>query len=1104
MFNRKYKKIEACFIALLSFVFLTTMAFGQGTGSSLTGTIQDPSGGVVPNAAVVARNVDTGVETRATSTNAGSYTFPSLPVGTYELSVEAPGFSRAVRSIRLNVGGQARLDIPLAVAGTVTEVSVTGAIESVMLEAGASTGTVMQEELLTSIPLLSGNVMELINIMGGVTAATDPVFGAASQTFAGVASGQINVTRDGMSVTEVRNPVGIAANTNINTEMIGEFRMVLSPVDAEMGRGAGQVQMTTRSGSNAFHGSGVWNIQNTAIDARDFSDKLSNNPANWRNLNNYMLTGSGPIIRNRSFFFVTWEQQIAREKIARNVKVLTPCARSGIYRYLAYENSASASGYSAVVPGAINRNSTYSTSGANINVVPSVDESGKPLAYTTHGTQTFYHNQNFSERQFNFRLNAESIFGNLTNAARAQLLADTGPTGLYGDCSSLAFNTNSYTSGGNNTSNYYGLTVGGSNILNPNSYWRHQTTSWAHRNAYDPTGYVNRMITGVDYSAGTVGMPGWDDFSKLNYDIGDGLNYAGYRFHDRMVGFGGSIYGTGGDPDRKSITFKVDHNVNNEHRLSGTYTYEKYYVMDAYRQWPTEYGGYSGGIERKPQTMLVSLTSTLRPTILNEARFGLSLSDTWTYAPDEGPTGAEMKSAMEALMPLDLTNSTTSGVPALIGVGTGAMVYSTDPSYDSSGGSHPYGSRGNVPATWGGSDPRWTIADTVTWMKGAHSFKGGFEYRRQSSTQDYMGVRDFGGNGGHTNRITTYGGLTSDASDARSGLLSSNRAGERWRDLTGLSSDSFGFAGGNYTIPYQMMTLFSGSLGAVRQYFYGMPNEDGTARWNNPANGEDYYSYTIANQEISFFFKDDWKLNNSLTLNLGVRYEYYGVPYASDGRTLGLRGGSASMIGVTNIGGENGAWTNWMGNREAFHATGMAIHSPNYGPGACTMNMVTFATSCPIDVSNAYISPIDGMYQYVGSGSRNSDLMAWNRDTNNFAPHIGFAWQLPWLGRGLTTLRGGWSVSYAPVDNFNQYAVYIADVSGAGTSRVEAFTGRGTDLSYSGYMDLTDLNGKVTGSGSGGGILDSSGFLNPSDGKFGSGAKPMQEKLVGRLTAIPQ
>ena len=1031
MFERN--RARACLGVFLLLVFLLPSAFGQGTGASLTGTVQDASGGVLPGATVIARNVDTGVETRTTSNNTGSYTFPSLPIsGAYEIIAEAPGFSRAVRSnVRLNVGGQSRLDLTLAVAGTITEVEVTGAAESVILEAGSSTGTVMQEETLASIPMLSNNIMDLINTMGGVTPATDPVFGASSQTFAGVSAAGINVTRDGMAVGEVRFSTGITASTNINTEMVGEFRMVLSPVDAEMGRGAGQVQMTTKSGSNAFHGSGVWNIQNTALDAEDFSNKFSGTPASWRNLNSYMLTASGPIIKNRTFFFVTWEQQFSRSKSPQNTKVLTPCARKGIYRYL-----------SNVVPGAVNANGTYSEAGGIITR-PSVDANGFPLEVAT-----FNHNQTNVPMDFNNPLQVESIFGDLSDAARAWLLNPSNKGGAYGNCEDVTFTP---TLGGTNTSSFYSIpTV--NNAFRGN-YWTGDFTpaGGAYRHAYDATGFVDRYTFGADYGSGRVEMPPVNNYTA----IGDGLNYANHRWIRTLIGEGGSIWGTGGDPDRKSITFKLDHNVNNDHRLSGTYTYEDFFVDDAYAQWPEQYGGYGGGIFRRPQTFLVSLTSTLRPTVLNEARFGLSRTNTYTNTALKGPNGSKMREVLDTLLPPQNNQS------LLVGVGEIPILFHTDPQpTPGANPSHPFGSRGNIPGTWGGNDPRWTIADTITWMKGSHSFKGGVEYRRQSSTQEFDAVRAFAGTGGLSGEPSIFGGANTGTQQRRRGALGSSSAtinGDAWLNVAGgyvtdPSSPNFGKAnqdngttvGGNFSIPYAMMTYFSGTVAQMRQYFFISPND--ASRWNDATAGEDEYSFAMTNQEISFFFKDDWKISNSLTLNLGVRYEYYGVPYVHNGRTLGLRGGSANVYGVT----QHRNFQDLMSDRKSYYVQApVGIRTSAGG--------ILFNEALPTPVT---------MYEYRGPDSANADVSAWNKDRNNFAPHLGFAWQLPWFGKGLTTLRGGWSVSYSPVNNFDQYGVQIADVAAANLSRVETFNGIGSNATYGDsayYMDLTDLNGSNAG-----------------------------------------
>ena len=997
MFNRKHEKIEVCLIALLSFVFLSSMAFGQGTSAALSGTVQDASGGVLVGASVTARNVDTGVETRVTSNDRGVYNFASLQPGSYEILASSSGMAPARANVRLSLGIQSSLNLTMSVAGTVTEVQVTGVAESITLEASASTGNVLQEDIIQAVPILSNNAMESINLMGGVTRITtgSMTWNANEQQVAGVAAPMINVTRDGISVNEVRNPIGIAAASNVNQEVVGEMRIILSPVDAELGRGAGQIQMTTRSGSNTYHGSAVWNVQNTVLDAEDFSAKQSGNPPNWRNLNNYLLSLGGPIIKNRTFFFVNWEQQWNREKITTTATVLTPCARRGIYRYLSSDQG-------GWIPQALSPTNSFDANTGNMRSVE--DNSGKPWAGGTV-LNSGANNQDYTVT--NVTLNYESVFGPLTADAR-NALAGTGAGGAYGDCSAIdPFMTNRMS----NTAAGFGV----------RSFW----TTGVYNSYYDLSGYVDRFTHGVyDGDRRIVEMP-----PPNYYYTGDGLNYAGHQWTKSVVANMASIWG-GGDPDHRSITAKFDHNINSEHRLSGTFNWEYFNVADADRQWPEEYGAYMGTIDRIPYGFTLSATSSLRPTLLNEARFGLSRSDTWTYAPLEANDSARMKEVLQALLPTGagsmFANTGVSGKEIIVGIGTSPLEFNTE-----NGNTHPYGSRGNIPASWGGSDPRWTISDTVTWMKSAHSFKGGVEYRRQSSRQDYNGARAFGSSGALIDNPVVRGGLLGPSVNKRVGSLADAKtANLGWQNIYGSSADdsSNSQGTGNYAVPYAMMTYFSGSLRNTSQYFYAVPDPNSPyltgSRWNDLAKGENRYVYTVANQEFSFFFKDDWKVTSDLTLNLGVRYEYYGVPHANDGRTIGLKGGASNVWGITQ-----GGFDHWMSNR-------------NY--------------IIPERVPSGEIILPDAVteYQYIGPDSPNSDQMIWNRDTNNFAPHIGFAWQLPWFGKGQTTLRGGWSVSYSQINDFNMYGIMVADVAAANTSYGEFY---GAEREYMDIMDLPSI-----------------------------------------------
>ncbi|MDR1728722.1 MAG: carboxypeptidase regulatory-like domain-containing protein [Acidobacteriota bacterium] len=1027
-------------LALLT-VLLSAPAFGQGTSASLRGTVSDASDAVLPGTAITAINVDTGVETKVTTNNVGIYTLVLQP-GVYIISAEAAGFQRTTRTdVRLGAGAQVNLPLVMAVAGQLTEIEVTETVESMVLEASASTGTVIQEDVITSIPTLAPNAIEAtLNVMGGVTKMTSgsTVFSAASQEVAGISSSMINVSRDGITVNEVRNPTGIAASSNINPEVVGEMRVIQSAVDAEMGRGAGQIQITTRSGSNAFHGSAVWNVQNTVFDATDFSVKQRGLEANWRNVHNYTLTGSGPIIKNKTFFFASWEQQIARDKMIQIPRVMTSCARRGIYRWLSSNVNGVQQGW---LPNVISSTDSYNIAQGNMR---SVNEDGTPWGGGTV-TNTV---GNAPYTVGPTRVEFESVFGVLQPSVRAQL-NQPGASGVYGDCSIMD------TLGYDPMNNVFLTTTDGSNT----NAW----ASGAYRYAYDPTGFADRFVrTGADYGSGTVVMP------EANYFMGqgDGLNSAGYKWNTLMIGQGASNYGLGGDPDRKSITVRIDHNINNSHRLSGTVDKEFYHVWDAYRVWPESYGGYHGDINRKPLRFSVTLNSTVTSTILNELRFGVSRSDTWVYKPLDSPQdGEKMKAVLQALagnLPASANNpyagSWAADQPLLIGLGDGdggavnttaalnATAYRNDVNpvmgaTDNIDRSHPYGTRGNLQATWGGSDPRWSIGDTVTWIKGTHSFKGGFEYRRQSSYQSYQGTTSsFARGGGNTNLSTVRGGIVSAASQRRrESLANAKAAGLGWQNVyPGSLDNASGTVSGNFVMPYNMMTFFSGSLSDTSLMYYAIPDQSAVngARWNDMLAGEDSYDYTIRNQEFSWFFKDDWKVTSNLTLNLGVRWEYYGVPHADNGVTLAVKGGSKSAWGITTPGDFYNHGEGWVVNR-------------NYLPG-----FERDAAGNPI-LPDPVIE-----YEYIGPGSPNPDKSVWNKDLNNFAPHVGFAWQLPWFGRGLTTLRGGYSVSYSPIDNFNSFPGQFVNVGAAGVTYTNTFTGSGslTDPNSTAYyMDLTDL-----------------------------------------------
>ena len=276
----------------------------------------------------------------------------------------------------------------------------------------------LPEYRIKNLPLVGNNVLDLLNILPGVRFnGTGQWMGDYANTVGGQGLNSLNVTLDGLPTRDerfsaqagtfqgetVNGTAGGAqsgaffsdytagnrmlSTTTINPDLVGEIRLVLSPVDAEMGRGNSQMQITTRSGTNKYSGAAVWNIQNTALNPNTWNN--NNDQGNvvngcqiegqtppcwkptqpdWRNTHQYTISFGGPIVRNKTFFYVLWDQQISNTRLVQTNSVLTDTARQGIYRY-----------WEGWVPGDADVATSAVSSTAANPTTPSVDFLGKPL-----------------------------------------------------------------------------------------------------------------------------------------------------------------------------------------------------------------------------------------------------------------------------------------------------------------------------------------------------------------------------------------------------------------------------------------------------------------------------------------------------------------------------------------------------------------------------------------------------------------------------------------------------------------------------------------------------------------------------------------------------
>ncbi len=868
------------------------LAFSQSSNASLSGTITDPSGGIVIGSKVTSTNTATGVVNTAFTNEAGVYSFPSLLPGVYKVNAEQPGFqAQTFTDVQLGNAAQVRLNFKLQVTGIEQAIEVSVAAERLILESSSSTGDVLVEKSVRDLPLVNNNALDLVKTMSGYVPALDPINNANVATIGGVSIANLNIQRDGVSVNDVRYPAGIHSPTQINPDMVGEFRMVLTPVDAEMGRGNGQIQVMTKSGTNAYHGSVVWDVQNAALDSNQWYYNRTKTSPSWRNLHNYTLSLGGPIIKNKTFFFVLWNGQISRIRDTANPLALTPCAKKGIFRY--FDNWV---------------NGRYgvgtSTAGATPTIAV-VDVNGNPVTPATNPNGSAYTG----------KLEAYSVFGRLLKTPQSS------------DCSDF----------------------------NPDTDLQAGTNWDPNRKAMDSTGFIKSFLSL---------MP-----TANNYDaLGDGLNFAGSRWTRGTLG-NDNMYGVGEDYQRKQINIKIDHNFSARHRINGSWSYEKGWSDNNIRVWPNGFGGYA---DRSPQVLTVNFTSTLSPSLLNEARFGMTRTGTNMYGVLENPrTGAEALKLVPQI----------NGMPVAVSPGTGSALFGI-------ASSNFWGGRWGAPFYWIPTplhdvSPRWNFGDTFTWTKNRHSFKAGGELRLDRSYAHNMG-------GGFSTYVyPRVNGGDLNASQVQ-GINSTNMPG-----LVGTASS------GSQLAMQNLLSFLSGSVSSlVQSYWINSP--DNLSSWNDPLTEKERIR-DFHQRELAFFFKDDWKVHENLTLNLGLRWEYYGVPFLKNGMTVALKGGQMAMYGISGR-----SWS------EAF-----------WQPGARS------------DLTQLV---------FVGPDSPNPDQSIYPQDRNNFGPAVGFAWQLPWFGKGKTTLRGGYQITYEGGLNANTIEGIVGNPPGSFYTRTYTPTTY-TDLS---------------------------------------------------------
>lgn len=292
---------------------------GQTFRGTILGTITDSSGAAVPGATVAIKNVDTGLTRTVTTTDDGGYSVPELPIGNYSVTVEKGGFKEGVVSgIRVEVSTEKRADVTLQPGELAQRVEVTGEDLPMVDTTSNTLGGLIDAKVATNLPVNGRDYQKLLFLVPGVTGSPDQItdspgsFGIFSVN--GARGRANNFLLDGTDMNDgyrndpAINEAGVFGTpaTILPVEAIAELH-VASNFEAEYGRSAGGVvNVVTKSGTNAFHGSAFDYFRNSAIDARNYFNSVGLPQDPFHN-NQFGGSLSGPIVTDKLFFFVDYE-----------------------------------------------------------------------------------------------------------------------------------------------------------------------------------------------------------------------------------------------------------------------------------------------------------------------------------------------------------------------------------------------------------------------------------------------------------------------------------------------------------------------------------------------------------------------------------------------------------------------------------------------------------------------------------------------------------------------------------------------------------------------------------------------------------------------------
>lgn len=315
--------------------FFAGWLLGQGTTvTTISGTITDPSGAVIPNAQVHVTERATGRNFDVTANTEGHYAVTDVSEGTYTIEASAPGFkSKVVENAKVDVGTPLTVNVQLEVGAASEKVEVQANATQVET-ATATVGTTVTGRQITELPFTSRDALDLALLTPGSSANGAP----RESSFNGLPHDALNITMDGIDTQDnlLKSSSGGGMYTYIRprVDAIDEFNISSAVEGADSSsEGAIQIKFETKRGTNEFHGGLYEYFRNTDLDANYYFNNETGQPRQQLKLNQFGGKVGGPILKNKLFFFINAEGFKLPESNARQRITLTPAAAAGNFTY---------------------------------------------------------------------------------------------------------------------------------------------------------------------------------------------------------------------------------------------------------------------------------------------------------------------------------------------------------------------------------------------------------------------------------------------------------------------------------------------------------------------------------------------------------------------------------------------------------------------------------------------------------------------------------------------------------------------------------------------------------------------------------------------------